>query len=111
MHLLEFAENSVDFQHFGPLHGDMFIPWTRFTVPGIKNKHEADWSADPDTPHRAYFNNRAILQVFGRYIERTRASSSTSSMKRRPSAMRPSECARCPTSRLRFAGPGDVGHG
>lgn len=74
MHLLEFAENSVDFQHFGPLHGDMFIPWTPFTIPGVKVKHEADWSADPDLPHRAYFNNRAILRVFGRYIERTRAS-------------------------------------
>lgn len=74
MHLLEFAENSVDFQHFAPLHGDMFVPWTPFTVPGVKVQHEADWSEDPDHPHLAYFNNRAILKVFGRFIERTRAS-------------------------------------
>jgi cholesterol 7-desaturase len=76
MHLLEFAENSVDFAHFGPLHGKMFVPWTRFVVPGIDVEHDAAWelSTDPALKHLAYFKNNAILKVLGRYVERTRAS-------------------------------------
>jgi len=76
MHLLEFAENSVDFQHFSPLHGEMFIPWTRVTVPGITVHHDANWTleTDPALGHLAYFDNRAVLKIFGQTIERTRAS-------------------------------------
>jgi hypothetical protein len=36
MHLQEFAENSVDFAHFQPLHGSMMIPWTDKTLPLLK---------------------------------------------------------------------------
>jgi cholesterol 7-dehydrogenase len=76
MHLLEFAENSVDFQHFAPLHGEMFIPWTRVTVPGVKLQHCAKWTleTDPAKGHLAYFDNEAVLRIFGRVVERTRAS-------------------------------------
>jgi len=74
MHLLEFAENSVDFQHFSPLHGQMFVPWTRLRVPFVQIRHEADWTSDPVHGHLAYFENQAILKVFGRFVERTRAS-------------------------------------
>ncbi|MCH9683021.1 MAG: Rieske 2Fe-2S domain-containing protein [Deltaproteobacteria bacterium] len=73
MHLLEFAENSVDFQHFSPLHGQMLVPWTNIRVPFVQIRHEADWSSDPEQGHLAYFHNKAILEVFGRAIERTKA--------------------------------------
>ena len=33
MHIIEFAENSVDFQHFSELHGVMRIPWTSIRLP------------------------------------------------------------------------------
>jgi hypothetical protein len=36
MHLQEFAENSVDFAHFQPLHGSMMVPWTDLTLPLLK---------------------------------------------------------------------------
>ncbi|MEM7153496.1 MAG: Rieske 2Fe-2S domain-containing protein [Myxococcota bacterium] len=77
MHILEFAENSVDFQHFSPLHGQMFVPWTNIVVPGIKVIHRADWEPDPEREHIAYFKNKAILKMFGREIERTKASAKT----------------------------------
>jgi cholesterol 7-desaturase len=74
MHLIEFAENSVDFAHFAPVHGKMFIPWTAITVPGIQIEHVADWEPDPEHSHLAYFKNKAVLHAFGRVLERTRAS-------------------------------------
>jgi len=74
MHLIEFAENSVDFAHFAPVHGKMFIPWTAITVPGIDIEHVADWEPDPEHSHLAYFKNKAVLHAFGRTLERTRAS-------------------------------------
>lgn len=76
MHLLEFAENSVDFAHFQPLHGKMFVPWTSWVVPGIEVQHEAVWelATDPALAHLAYFKNNAVLKIFGKFIDRTRAS-------------------------------------
>jgi cholesterol 7-dehydrogenase len=76
MHLLEFAENSVDFAHFQPLHGKMFVPWTRLVVPGVEVRHDAVWDleTDPARAHLAYFKNNAVLKVLGRVVERTRAS-------------------------------------
>jgi len=73
MHLLEFAENSVDVQHFGPLHGEMLIPWTQIRVPGITIRHDSTWEADATDKHLAYFNNDVILSAFGRELESTRA--------------------------------------
>jgi len=73
MHLIEFAENSVDFAHFAPIHGRMFVPWTSIPVPGVEIEHAAEWKIDPDRAHLAYFLNRAVLRIFGRKIERTGA--------------------------------------
>ena len=38
MHLSEFVENSVDFQHFDVLHGDLTWPWTQIKIPGSLDK-------------------------------------------------------------------------
>ncbi len=73
MHLVEFAENSVDFAHFAAIHGQMMLPWTGIRIPGVEIEHDAEWKLDPDRPHVAYFLDRAVLRVFGRKIERTRA--------------------------------------
>ena len=70
MHLIEFAENSVDFQHFSPLHGEMFVPWTRLRVPGIRIRHEAAWEAD------AEHEWSSTLVIGGRVIDSTRGDSS-----------------------------------
>jgi cholesterol 7-desaturase len=72
MHLIEFAENSVDFQHFSPLHGEMFVPWTRLRVPGIEIRHEAEWEPDLEHDHIVRFKNRSTLKVLGRLLEGTR---------------------------------------
>ncbi len=37
----EFAENSADFQHFDPLHGQMCLPFTLIPIPGMRIIHEA----------------------------------------------------------------------
>ena len=34
-HLIEYMENTVDVQHFTPMHGGMSIPWTSIQIPGI----------------------------------------------------------------------------
>lgn len=68
MHLIEFAENSVDFAHFGPVHGDMFVPWTKFKVPGLSVNHDATWEQDPEAPHMAWFRNHATVHFRGRPI-------------------------------------------
>ncbi len=73
MHLIEFAENSVDFQHFKPVHGQMLIPWTQIKVPGITVHHTPDWSVDSASPYISYFLNHARLEAFGRPIPRTDA--------------------------------------
>jgi cholesterol 7-dehydrogenase len=76
MHLIEFAENSVDFQHFSPLHGEMFVPWTRLRVPGIQIRHEAEWEADTEHEWSVRFKNSSTLKIFGRLVESTRGDSS-----------------------------------
>jgi cholesterol 7-dehydrogenase len=73
MHLLEFAENSVDFAHFAPMHGRMTLPWTSIKIPGIRIEHEAEWQLDPDRPYFASFLDRAVLHILGRKVERTKA--------------------------------------
>jgi cholesterol 7-dehydrogenase len=71
MHLLEFAENSVDLQHFAVLHGRMLFPWTQWTVPGIELRHRASWRADPERPWIAHFEDDADLLFRGQPIPRT----------------------------------------
>lgn len=43
MHIQEFAENSVDYMHFQPLHGRMKVPWTDIYIPGLNIRHSACW--------------------------------------------------------------------
>ena len=69
MHIIEFAENSVDFQHFAPLHGEMFVPWTGVRVPGVRVRHEASWELDAEESHVAWFRNHARLEVAGREVQ------------------------------------------
>lgn len=77
MHICEFIENSVDFQHFSVLHGDMTIPWTQIKVPGWGIQHDATWSIDPERPHVAYFTDDAYLTFLGRHYPRTGAHART----------------------------------
>ena len=73
MHIIEFAENSVDFQHFPKLHGMMRIPWTGIRLPWIRIRHEPSWSLDDTLEHVSYFADEATLEIRGRVYERTRA--------------------------------------
>jgi hypothetical protein len=68
MHLMEFAENSIDVQHFSVIRGRMHIPWTSWTVPNMRVKHAADWHAEVDRPHIAHFINTASLTFGGRDV-------------------------------------------
>lgn len=73
MHLVEFAENSVDFQHFAAIHGVMLIPWTTVPVPFVTIQHDPSWELDPEHPHIAYFGDHACLEVFGKVLPQTAA--------------------------------------
>jgi len=66
MHLQEFAENSADFQHFAPLHGQLTIPWTLIPIPFMSIQHEAGWKIDQidNQSHIAYFSDEAKLKIF-----------------------------------------------
>ena len=68
MHLLEFVENSVDFQHFAPVHGNLRIPWTSIPVPGMRIEHDATWRRDEREPHVSWFENSAKLAFRGKEI-------------------------------------------
>ena len=61
MHLMEFAENSVDFPHFAGIHQQLRIPWTNIPIPAIKIRHEASWRTDDSEPHVAWFEDDAQL--------------------------------------------------
>jgi cholesterol 7-dehydrogenase len=74
MHLLEFVENSVDFQHFDPIHGRLRVPWTNIPVPGMRIEHRASWKRDPSEPHVSWFENEAKLAFRGRVIPKSGAS-------------------------------------
>ena len=73
MHIIEFAENSVDFHHFSELHGAMRIPWTNIRVPWIRILHEPSWFLDDALGHVAYFQDEPALEIRGRVYEKTRA--------------------------------------
>ncbi len=74
MHICEFIENSVDFQHFAVLHSELTIPWTQIRVPAIRAVHHADWAIDPAREHVSYFTDQAHLTFLGRDIPRSDAS-------------------------------------
>lgn len=69
MHLLEFVENSVDFQHFAAIHGRLRLPWTEIPVPGMTIHHEATWRRDEVQKHVCWFGNDATLEFRGREIK------------------------------------------
>lgn len=71
MHLQEFTENAADIQHFGPLHGQMLIPWTQYPVPFIHIDHQPSFKFG-DEKHILYFYNTAMLKIFGRKQESTK---------------------------------------
>ena len=73
MHLSEFAENSVDFQHFAVLHGDLTIPWTQIKIPGLGIEHEPGWEVDEAAPHKAYFTDFACIKWRGKAYPRSGA--------------------------------------
>ena len=73
MHLLEFVENSVDYQHFEPIHGELRIPWTSIPIPGMRIEHEARWHRDEQEPQVSWFENEATLSFRGRVIPRSGA--------------------------------------
>jgi len=69
MHLVEFAENSADVQHFRHLHDRFRIPWTQIPIPGVGLAHSATWHADPDEPHVCWFDNQAVVTFRGKRVE------------------------------------------
>jgi len=73
MHLLEFVENSVDFQHFAAIHGRLRLPWTEIPVPGMTIHHEATWRRDETQKHVCWFGNDATLEFRGKQIKRSGA--------------------------------------
>lgn len=74
MHIIELAENSVDFHHFSELHGTMRIPWTNIQLPWIRIRHEPSWFLDEAFGHVVYFRNEPALEIRGRVCESTRSS-------------------------------------
>jgi cholesterol 7-desaturase len=77
MHLLEFADNTADLQHFKPLHGEMRVPWTSLRVPGMTVRHEVGWRPDPELAHVCHFWDHAELCVLGRTVPRSSARATT----------------------------------
>ncbi len=73
MHIIEFAENSVDFHHFSQLHGTMVIPWTNIKLPWVRIRHKPSWFLDDTLEHIAYFQDETMLEIGGRIRESTRA--------------------------------------
>jgi len=73
MHIQEFAENSADFQHFEPLHGQLCIPFTLIPIPGMRIVHEAQWVPNKEETHIAYFKDKAHLRFMGKDLPRTDA--------------------------------------
>lgn len=74
MHIAEFAENSADFAHFQPLHGDMVWPWFGGSVPLVTVKHVPGWRSgvgdgDGDGKHCAWFLDHASLKFCGKDVE------------------------------------------
>ncbi|MCS6915734.1 MAG: Rieske 2Fe-2S domain-containing protein [Myxococcales bacterium] len=86
MHLVEFAENSVDFGHFPVLHRPMKVPYTDLRIPWMSIEHEPGWERDPDHWFVIHFSDRATLRVLGRLLPRSSAS-----------------------ARLSYLGPGTIG--
>ena len=70
MHIIEFAENAVDFQHFGEIHGLTHLPCARLRIPFVKIHHQTSWATFDGLLHRGYFRDRSNVEVFGRPMSR-----------------------------------------
>ena len=75
MHLQEFTENAADIQHFGPLHGQLIVPWTEWPVPFVYVHHQPSFSF-ADEPWKIFFYNTAMLKIFGKTYQSTQVSAS-----------------------------------
>jgi len=83
MHLIEYMENTVDVQHFTPMHGKMSIPWTTVQIPGVEVKFDskvvlgsedgAEKLGPANSPHFLYFLNTSSLTFYGKDVPRTTA--------------------------------------
>lgn len=74
MHIVEFAENSCDFQHFDPLHGRMAFPFTTKEIPGITVNHRPGWEEGKgDQSHLCWFLDDADLNLIGKHYPETAA--------------------------------------
>lgn len=73
MHLIELVENTVDDQHFAPLHSQMCLPWTRVPVPGLTIHHDTRWIRDGEPEWIVRFTDDAHLRLAGRALPRSGA--------------------------------------
>jgi cholesterol 7-dehydrogenase len=75
MHIQEFAENSADYSHFGPIHGQMVLPMTDIVVPGITINHSAvSWKEGQGAEaHKASLLEHADLSFCGKRIPESAA--------------------------------------
>jgi len=85
LHLQEFVENTVDVQHFTPMHGQLPVPWTNIHLPGFTvafdskvvlgsdAKEEVDKLGGQAGDHLLYFVNTSFLRIFGKYYPSTAA--------------------------------------
>jgi phenylpropionate dioxygenase-like ring-hydroxylating dioxygenase large terminal subunit len=85
LHLAELAENSADVAHFQYLHGHMTVPFTQVRVPGVTIHHDVVWFRDETQAEFAGFRDHAVLELFGRRMDVTKA-----------------------TAEVRFMGPGSL---
>jgi len=74
MHIQEFAENSVDFQHFDSLHGQLLFPFwgLDFPIPFTRIVHNTRWEREPDKPYISYFFDSAHLNFRGKDLMYTK---------------------------------------
>lgn len=73
MHIIEFAENGADLQHFSQLHGDLLIPWTRIRLPFCKVRHRIGPIEISDCGPVCSFRNEVDVEVFGRGVQSARS--------------------------------------
>jgi len=66
MHIQEFAENSVDHQHFDCIHKYITIPWTKIEIPFLTINHRPDFKIDENEEHKYYFLNIVNSYAFGK---------------------------------------------
>jgi cholesterol 7-dehydrogenase len=72
MHLTEFIENSVDFQHFAHVHGRLTVPWSYWTIPGFGLVNQPSWWANPEHAHLAHFAVDSFVTFRGKPLEKSR---------------------------------------